>query len=117
MKNLVLVIITLLSVGNVYAKEISSKEELSALKNEVRMLRKEIQKLELMIVKLSHSIDDNVLPGNQGNSWGCYLDDIKAGGVYGTGLTEAEAKGKALEKCNAKGGVCFTSSLSCIQSK
>ncbi|QUM81632.1 hypothetical protein HWV01_15760 [Moritella sp. 5] len=117
MKSLVLAIMVLLSFGKVSASEVSDAAAFKDLKKEVRMLRKDIRRLETLIIRLSDKIDDDEddtipTPTNK-DVWGCYIKDITAGAVYGTGRTEAEAKGKALEKCELKGGACWESNLKC----
>lgn len=115
MMKVMLPLMLLLFIGNVRAnvgdtKDTSDARVLHELKNEVRLLRKDIQRLEVLILKLSmtgSAGDDN------DNAWGCYLNDLNAGGVYGTGRTEAEAKGKTLEKCERKEGMCFETQLTC----
>ncbi|WP_221274654.1 hypothetical protein [Thaumasiovibrio subtropicus] len=91
-----------------------------ALKQEVRLLRSDIAQLERLMVELIAKQGTIInLPGRPGkddsrdNIWGCYIDDLNAGGVFGTGRTEAEAKGKTLAKCKEKGGICFTTRLEC----
>ncbi|MGF1726433.1 hypothetical protein [Photobacterium nomapromontoriensis] len=115
MMKVMLPLMLLLLVGNVHAKtgdtkHFSDDRVIYELKKEVRMLRKDIQRLEVLILKLSMS--DSIGNVND-NAWGCYLNDLNAGGVYGTGRTEAEAKGKTLEKCKRKDGMCFETQLEC----
>jgi len=70
------------------------------------MLRKDIRRLETVIIRLSDKIDDDdtVPTPTKKDVWGCYIKGITAGSVYGIGRTEAEAKGKALEKCELRVG-------------
>ncbi|MDD1783610.1 SlyX family protein [Enterovibrio sp. ZSDZ35] len=80
-----------------------------ALRQEIRELQREVRQLKKRVSALEREA------GNSGNSkrWGCYLDDLKAGGLYGTGFTKAEAKGRVLEKCADKEGTCFESRVKC----
>ncbi|MFT6984276.1 MAG: hypothetical protein ACJAT7_000062 [Psychromonas sp.] len=117
MKKAVLIIFILLSVGKVNANEICNETAVHDLKDEVRMLRKDVQRLEILILKLSHTVTDSALSEDGNDVWGCYIKDIRAGGIYGTGRTEAEAKGKTLEKCTLENGVCFESGLNCSFNK
>ena len=77
------------------------------LKTEVRMLREEVRMLSRKI--------DGGRSGRHGDhfKWGCYINDIKAGGISGVGSTKAEAIGKVLEECTAKKGACFESNIKC----
>ena len=90
--------------------------ELRDLKKEVRQLRRDIARLEQLIVDNASSnpeftgIDPN-------KRWGCYMDDWIAGAAHGTGATEAEAKGVTLEQCNIKKGSCKAKDLVCSQSE
>ncbi|QUM77449.1 hypothetical protein HWV00_15160 [Moritella sp. 24] len=118
MKRFVLAVVVLLSFGQASASERYDDIELYQLKKEVRMLRDDIQRLEVLILRSSKKTDkDDVIADTKSGAWGCYIKDLRAGGVYGTGQTEAEAKGKTLEKCEQKGGVCWESNLKCSSDK
>jgi uncharacterized protein YlxW (UPF0749 family) len=118
MKTLVLVMMVLLSFGKANASENSDASALKDIKKQVRILKKDIRKLETLIIKLSDKIDDDRhTESKKEDVWGCYIKDISAGTVHGTGSTEAEAKGKALEKCESKGGACWESKLKCSSDK
>ncbi|BDM63369.1 hypothetical protein NFHSH190041_08210 [Shewanella sp. NFH-SH190041] len=81
------------------------KQKVNTLQQDVALLRQEVLQLKNLLLSQRG--------GNATHQWGCYLDDIRAGGVYGTGNSEAEAKGKTLAQCHKKGGVCWESSLKC----
>lgn len=91
----------------------STTEELRSLREEVSLLRRDIARLEELI--LLGQADDFTRHGHRKSRgiWGCFMDDISAGGVYGTGTTEAEAKGKAMQDCKSKGGSCWENKLVC----
>ena len=88
--------------------------EIQHLKRDVRILKKEVRRLQNIVENGDYNRRPqiHVGDGNKGQ-WGCYLDDVSAGGVYGTGRSEAEARGKALAACNKKGGACFDNQLKC----
>ncbi|CAH0533440.1 hypothetical protein VST7929_01308 [Vibrio stylophorae] len=85
--------------------------EIRALRAEVKQLRREVRRLERIVLN-GQSLDDE---DSRSNVWGCYLNDLNAGGIYGTGRTRAEAKGKTLEKCSKKEGLCFDHQIQCSQ--
>ncbi|WP_020404963.1 hypothetical protein [Hahella ganghwensis] len=91
-----------------YGKE----QELRELRKEVRLLRADIARLEDLIIEM-HEARQPPVDVSLNNRWGCYMNDVRAGGIYGVGATEAEAKGVTLEKCSNKGGACFESDLKC----
>lgn len=86
------------------------------LKVELGKLRKDIHRLESLVRDLTYLVENgnsHRLPEKRENSWGCYMDDLTVGGLYAVGRTEAEARGKALERCTQKKGVCWDSKLKC----
>lgn len=111
MKYLIPSILALLSVNQASAHDVCDSFAMQDLKQEVRQLRKDISRLEKLVLTLSNDRDSG--KSRNGDAWGCYLKDLNAGGVYGTGRTEAEAKGKTLERCESKGGICWETQLKC----
>ncbi|MBM7071212.1 hypothetical protein JQC92_04035 [Shewanella sp. 202IG2-18] len=103
--------------STVWAHDDNQDAEVQKLRHEVRMLKKEVRHLKSVIANGSYDRGSNIQidDGTKGQ-WGCYLDDITAGGVYGTGRTEAEARGKTLAACNKKGGACFDMNVKCNRS-
>ncbi len=91
-----------------------TQHELRELRREVELLRRDIARLENLVIQM-HDSNPPPVDTNLNNRWGCYINDIRAGGIYGVGATEAEAKGVTLEKCSNKGGACFESNLKCSE--
>ena len=85
--------------------------EVQELRKEVQPLRKEIRRLEKRVMVLEPDT-------SKGNSmqWGCYLNDIRAGGLFAPAATEAETRGKILNQCSNKNGACFTQQITCSKS-
>lgn len=110
MKFKLILVMTMLSTS-VFANETGFLMSNAEVREEIRELKREIYYLKQRVSEL----EGKSRPSST-KKWGCYLDDITAGGVYGTGNTQAEAKGKVLEKCNDKGGVCFEMSVECNKS-
>lgn len=73
------------------------------LRAEIAQLREEIR---LLPQRINHS-------SSNAPKWGCYMKDMRAGGISGSGFTKSEAKGVVLEKCAAREGVCFTNDVTC----
>ncbi|OZG74054.1 hypothetical protein BTA51_09795 [Hahella sp. CCB-MM4] len=92
-----------------------TQQELRELRREVQLLRRDIARLENLVIEMHDANQPPPVDVNLNNRWGCYINDIRAGGVYGVGATEAEAKGVTLEKCSNKGGACFESNLKCSE--
>jgi len=90
----------------------SLTQEVIALKVEIKMLREEIIRLGTL-VESARQNDKHHGASAQRAKWGCYINDIEAGGVYGVGHTMAEAKGQVLKKCSEKEGACFESNITC----
>ncbi|MCG7498109.1 hypothetical protein MHO82_14660 [Vibrio sp. Of7-15] len=111
MKYVIPSMLALFSFSNANAHDTCDTYAMQELKQEVRELRKDIARLEKLVIRLSNNRNDG--KRINGDAWGCYLKDLNAGGVYGTGRTEAEAKGKTLERCESKGGICWESNLKC----
>ncbi|RLV60584.1 hypothetical protein D5018_06450 [Parashewanella curva] len=92
-------------------------QQIEQLKQEVKSLKHQLRKLKQGLNQPTDSTQTlNINRNANRTQWGCYLDDVKAGNFYGTGSTEAEARGKALQKCSAKGGACFDIDVKCSQS-
>ena len=91
------------------------RAELDEIRHELRLLRSDMARMERLLLESAAypSAESGAVPESV---WGCYMKDVKAGGVYGTGLTEAEAKGRTLEQCERKDGSCFESDLKCTKS-
>ena len=94
-------------------------EDIQQLQHDVRILKREVHRLQDIVDSGDYDnrpqihIDHHDKTKGQ---WGCYLDDVSAGGVFGTGRSEAEAKGKTLASCKSKGGACFENLLKCSRS-
>ena len=107
-----LVLLSFLFVSQGYSNEIDAYSFNDSLKRENRELRREVQQLK----KRVRDLEENAFHVSTSKRWGCYLDDMSAGGLYGTGYTQAEAKGMVLEKCNDRNGVCFETRVKCNKS-
>ena len=82
-------------------------ERIDQLEKEIRLLHVQLDHITLLLGERN--------PQNSTNrdKWGCYVTDIDAT-FYGTGNTEAEARGKALHECKKQVGVgCFEQNLKC----
>ncbi len=96
--------------------------DIQQLKHDVRILKREVRRLQDIVSggdygnRTDIHIDADKRPDNTKGQWGCYLNDPIAGGVYGTGRSEAEARGKTLATCKSKGGACFENLLKCSRS-
>ncbi|MFD2176606.1 hypothetical protein [Veronia pacifica] len=113
MKKLFVTGLTLLSLSlPALAHADDNSEEIRSLRQEVQMLRSDILRLEDKIYEMNKKLNSKG-KSDKSDNWGCYIDDLSAGAVYGTGRTEMEAKGKTLAKCKEKGGACFSSNLQC----
>ncbi|AJQ96225.1 hypothetical protein [Gynuella sunshinyii] len=97
--------------------------DIRELQIEVKMLRQDVQKLEALILQMQRTLNTLADDGsssnnnNHDNQWGCYMNDLRAGGIYATGRTEAEARGKALASCTEKKGTCWDDHLKCTSSE
>ncbi|AWF80702.1 hypothetical protein BTJ40_07665 [Microbulbifer sp. A4B17] len=93
-------------------------EGIRDLQNEVVRLRKNVHQLQDLILELQASIEAQSqlvqpLPVNERPKWACYMKDARAGGMHSNGFSRVEAKGKLLEICSQRGGVCFESGIKC----
>ena len=115
-----MIVTCLISIG-AFAHQYEEQDEADAqqdVKKELRMLRKDIRRLESIIMDLVETIEDgNGSNRSDSDKWGCYLDDLTAGGLYATGRTQAEAKGKVLQHCSDKKGSCWESKVKCNQAE
>lgn len=107
MKVPALLIACLLPLSVVAQPVVVDSTELRAIHHELKRLRAQLDHIESL---LNQPPPAEPVAAKQ---WGCYMDDISAGGVYGVGATEAEAKGRALEQCEMKKGTCFEVKLKC----
>ncbi|QFT55671.1 hypothetical protein [Microbulbifer sp. THAF38] len=96
--------------------------EMRKLKKEVVRLRKDIRSMQDLILDLQALVEaqsknphpDVVLqPVKERPRWACYMKDVRAGGMHSKGFSEVEAKGKLLETCSTRGGVCFENRITC----
>lgn len=87
------------------------------LQQQVSQLKHKLHQLKQQSNNTTERQRNDININSARTQWGCYLDDINAGGIYGTGSTEAEAKGKTLAKCQQKKGACFEMNLKCSQDK
>ncbi|WP_144392905.1 hypothetical protein [Pleionea sediminis] len=95
----------------------STKRENRYLKKEIKELRADVRRLEGLILNLMDMVEHKPRHDRgHKKQWACYMNDMRAGGIYGTGSSEAEAKGKTLQSCTKNGGVCFSSDLKCSKS-
>ncbi|KEI71091.1 hypothetical protein [Endozoicomonas elysicola] len=85
--------------------------EVQELRKEVQQLRKEVRRLEKRVMALEPDT-----PKGHSMQWGCYLNDIRAGGLFAHAATEAEARGKVLNQCSNKNGACFEQQITCSKS-
>lgn len=90
--------------------EIKTIRELRELRSEVRALRRDVARLEERFTATQWGMNEDMFDDKK---WGCFMQDIKAGGLVATGSTQAEAKGLLLERCSEKGGACFASNVEC----
>ncbi|WP_444904327.1 hypothetical protein ACJJIU_04535 [Microbulbifer sp. CnH-101-E] len=97
-------------------------DEIRKLKKEVVRLRKDIRSMQDLIVDLqalvegqSNNTQPEVVlhPVKERPRWACYMKDMRAGGMHSKGFSEVEAKGKLLETCSTRGGVCFENRITC----
>ncbi len=103
--------------SNIWAHDDDHDAEIQQLKRDVRILKREVRHLQEAASNGNYDSHPTIHFGDSTKGqWGCYLDDVSAGGVYGTGRSEAEARGKALAACNKKGGACFDNQLKCSRS-
>ena len=136
MKKLTILIASCFITTFVYANDPSDNNDLSPDKKEIRQLHKDVnalhndvRKLEALIVQMQDTLDayqktldtykeasSHDQPHKErdaDNKWACFMNDLSAGGIVGTGRTEAEAKGRALESCTQKRGTCWEQKLQC----
>lgn len=95
--------------------------DIDSLLSRVTQLEARVNQLEQKVLALQYSQSRSTQvieyqPRASGQVWGCYLDDLTVGGLYSTGMTQAEAKGRILQKCKQQGGTCFESRVTCNQS-
>ena len=108
--------------NSVWANDDSRDADIHQLQHDVRVLKREVHRLQDIIASGEYDNRTEIHIGGHDHhdstkgQWGCYLDDVSAGGVYGTGRSEAEAKGKTLATCKSKGGACFENLLKCSRS-
>ncbi|WP_444930406.1 hypothetical protein ACJJIF_01020 [Microbulbifer sp. SSSA002] len=101
-------------------KQSASAENVRDLEREVARLRKNIHQLQDVILELQASIEAQSqvvqpLPVVERPKWTCYMKDARAGGIHVNGFSRIEAKGKLLETCTQRGGVCFESGIKCSE--
>ncbi|WP_419834431.1 hypothetical protein [Endozoicomonas atrinae] len=89
-----------------------SQTEIRNLQKEIQQLRKDIRRLERRVMAL----EDTDSYGDNNTRWGCYMNDIRAGGLFSHAATEAEARGKILSQCTSKKGACFDNQITCSKS-
>ncbi|WHI49930.1 hypothetical protein P3339_15915 [Microbulbifer sp. MLAF003] len=102
--------------------EDQSSSEVRKLKKEVVRLRKDIRSMQDMILQLQTMVEEQsngaqtgvvLQPVEERPKWACYMKDMRAGGMHSKGFTRVEAKGKLLETCSQRGGVCFENKITC----
>lgn len=110
----ILVLALLVPFGQVWAHDDGiGRAEFAEIMRELVALRMEVQHLRMLMAgEGSGAIP---APDYVSNKWGCYLDDLSAGGLYSTGATEGEAKGRLLEKCKQKDGSCWAHKVVCTK--
>jgi len=89
------------------------------LRKEVRRLRKDIARLESLILELTEMVEHNRSErpiDYYQSTWACYITDLRAGALYANGRSKVEAKGKVLKQCTDKKGACFESNIKCSRS-
>ncbi|MCO1336360.1 hypothetical protein MO867_18670 [Microbulbifer sp. OS29] len=98
--------------------------ETGDLKKEVVRLRKNVHQLQDLILELQASIEAQSqivqpevvvqpIPVTERPKWACYMKDMRAGGMHSKGFSRVEAKGRLLETCSQRGGVCFENNITC----
>ena len=97
--------------------------ELRQLRDEVKELRSDVHRLQQLMVQMQDTLNAYKAELSQANNrkkddedtskWACFMNDLTAGGIVGTGRTEAEARGRALESCSMKHGSCWEHKLQC----
>lgn len=99
-----------------------SADEVRQLKKEVTRLRKDIRSMQDLILQLQTMVEEQskqtqpgvvLHPVKERPKWACYMKDMRAGGMHSKGFTRVEAKGKLLETCSERGGVCFENKITC----
>lgn len=96
-------------------KFLSTKKKLKKLLIENELLDSRVKQLELAVIQLQNKIFNLNLDQNNKTDKTKYTYYIKTplnGTFYGTGLSKAEAKAKALQKCEAS-----ASSIFCDENK
>ncbi|WP_444912572.1 hypothetical protein ACJJI5_08350 [Microbulbifer sp. EKSA008] len=93
-------------------------ENVRDLEKEVVKLRKNVHRLQGLILELQASIEAqselaHPVPVEERPKWACYMSDVKAGGIHSKGFSRIEAKGRLLEICSQRGGLCFESGIEC----
>lgn len=85
-------------------------------------MKRQIKNLESRVVTLEHRLKMIELRlSNQSNNvfkaWECYMDDLRAGFIYASGVSKLVAKNKVLEKCRAQKGSCWELKVECESSR
>ncbi|KXF82624.1 FtsB family cell division protein [Enterovibrio coralii] len=106
---IIIAVVAVFAASSSYAFEEENFLGNNSVRQEIRELQRQVKQLERRVRQLEREQGDSSISSR----WGCYLDDLRAGGIYGTGYTKAEAKGRVLEKCAEKDGTCFESSVKC----
>ncbi|MDD4964336.1 MAG: hypothetical protein PHI11_10520 [Gallionella sp.] len=96
------ILLTLLVIGLFPGAAIAST--LEEVESELHEMRIEIQMLKQEVASFRRG-------EKAGKKWGCYIHTDRT--YYGTGYSEAEAKGEAMARCEAGGYACFSSGLTC----
>ncbi|BBM02731.1 hypothetical protein [Microbulbifer sp. GL-2] len=91
------------------------KKEVSRLRKDIRSMQDLILQLQTMVEEQSNQAQPEVVhhPVKERPKWACYMKDMRAGGMHSKGFTRVEAKGKLLETCSERGGVCFENKITC----
>lgn len=101
-----------------YSHQTDDQQDINELKREVLSLKTNLLRLETLMLDTKNAVlASSMTKPSPRIQWGCYMDDISAGGVYGSGATEAEAKGKTMESCHQKDGSCWEKKMECTVSK
>ena len=106
-KILVVLALTFISAPTFASQDMKLKQSLNDIKKELREIRAEIRDIRRYLE------DHHDNKESENSKWGCYIKDISAGGISGTGYTKAEAIGAVLEKCTKLHGACFENNIKC----
>ncbi|WP_444894434.1 hypothetical protein ACJJIW_13560 [Microbulbifer sp. JMSA004] len=101
-------------------KQSVGAESVRDLEKEVVRLRKNVHQLQDLILELQATIEAQPhivqsAPVAERPKWVCYMKDARAGGMHANGFSRVEAKGKLLETCTQRGGICFESGIKCSE--